>query len=171
MDDPELLDWCIDVRGRNLQQVDYLHALRIDNLEIVKNYAGNFDYTPRLIAESAAIEGSLMIFQWAIHSYLFKSDHLKSPHAISNIMYNILKNGHVHILEWLESRDDILGSLYFPSWIESQSTFPRLPDNATTGEPVLFLDRKNQWIAATACQVSDICQRCHSDIHSLEMYS
>lgn len=155
MDDPELLDWCIDIRGRDIQIVDYQRAIEVDNLDIAKNYAVKFDHTPRTILELAAVKGSLEIFKWAINSYIFKSDHLKSPNVLAKIMYSVVLNGHMPILNWLQSRHDISEWLFFPCGEIRQSSYPVLPEDVSSAELGKYSDTTNKWMAAAAIQASD----------------
>lgn len=126
-------------------------AIQTKNRIYLKYIAQYHKLSTYNIAQIAAYRGELSVFKWAFKSFVIESP--ECIECISDVMYNIVKGGHYHLLEWLEKQDDIYNDLYFPGndvyydinrWGRLHQDIIDLP----------FNDKNNEWVFNIACQVN-----------------
>lgn len=146
MGDLEVLDWCMSNFETEPfpRSIDVDHAVITENLDAIKFFTGSCAYSHYKVAQKAANSGIVSIFRYSFKKYLEDENVPVIQSDVGNIMYNIVRNGHKNLLEWLENQEDIYERLYFPMGIYAY-------ENDTTERQ--FSMKNNPNIAKTACIV------------------
>lgn len=131
MEDLEVFDWCVQNIGRKVQPLDVRYAVETDNTDAVSNLNSSYEFDTGLILSFAAKYGSIQSFKWCFKHY---TPYSLDTAQISQIIYEVVKNGHCHILQWLESTGDI-DKTYFPD-DRGYVSFTRISNSSLTNTAI-----------------------------------